>query len=162
VKWEEEKVQLQQSKDQLLAEKLEVHERVHKALHFVMVIEVKIEERVPQQVAQLEEVIQQLQQCIADMELHTMPETPQEVRDLREATAHSTVDRLKTLALECKQLSARSTQTYENLTENLELQTLEAQLQEEKKHADTLQAQLKALTPVERMKRFPEQHTTQQ
>jgi hypothetical protein len=41
-----------------------------------MVIEVKIEECVPQQVAQLEEVIQQLQQCIADMELRTVPETP--------------------------------------------------------------------------------------
>jgi hypothetical protein len=48
VKWEEEKAQLQQSKDQLLAEKLEVQERVHRALHSVMVIEVKIEERVPQ------------------------------------------------------------------------------------------------------------------
>jgi hypothetical protein len=60
-KWEEEKAQLQQSKDQLLAEQLDVQERVHKALRSVMVIEVKIEERVPQQVTQLEEVIQQLQ-----------------------------------------------------------------------------------------------------
>jgi chromosome segregation ATPase len=162
VKWEEEKAQLQQSKDQLLAEQLEVQERVHRALRSVTVIEVKIEERVPQQVAQLEEVIQQLQQRIIDLELRTMPETPQEVRDLREATARSAVGRLKTLALECKQLSARSTQTYENLTENPELQTLEAQLQEAKKHADTLQAQLKALTPVERMKQFPEQCTAQQ
>jgi hypothetical protein len=42
------------------------------------------------------------------------------------------------------------------------LQALEAHLQEAKKHADTLQAQLKALTPVERMKRFPEKCTTQQ
>jgi flagellar biosynthesis chaperone FliJ len=101
-KWDEEKAQLQQSKDQLLAEQLEVQERVHKALRSVTVIEVKIEERVPQQVAQLEEVIQQLQQCIADLELRTMPETPQEIRDLREATAHSVVGRLKTFALECK------------------------------------------------------------
>jgi hypothetical protein len=59
-------------------------------------------------------------------------------------------------------VSTRSTQTYENLTENPELQALEAQLQEAKQHADTLQAQLKALTPVERMKRFAEQCTTQQ
>jgi hypothetical protein len=102
-KWDEEKAQLQQSKDQLLAEQLEVQERVHKALRSVMVIEVKIEEHVPQQVAQLEEVIQQLQQCIADLELRTVPETPQEIRDLREATAHSAVGRLKTFALECKQ-----------------------------------------------------------
>jgi hypothetical protein len=39
---------------------------------------------------------------------------------------------------------------------------LEAQIQEAKQHADTLQAQLKALTLVERMKTFPEQRTTQQ
>ena len=82
------------------------------------VIEVKIEERVPQQVAQIEEVIQQLQQRIADLELCTVPETPQEIRDLREATARSAVVRLQTFALECKQLSARSTQTYENFTDN--------------------------------------------
>jgi hypothetical protein len=154
-KWDEEKAQL-------LAEQLEVQERVHKALHSVTVIEVKMEDRLPQQVTQLEEVIQQLQQCITDLELRTMPETPQEIRDLREATARSTVGRLKTFALECKQLSARSTQTYETLTENPELQTLEAQLQEAKQHADTLQAQIKTLTPVERMKRFTEQRTTQQ
>jgi hypothetical protein len=64
--------------------------------------------------------------------------------------------------LECKQLSTRSAQTYETLTENPELQTLEAQLQEAKQHADTLQVQIKTLTPVERMKRFAEQRTTQQ
>jgi hypothetical protein len=39
---------------------------------------------------------------------------------------------------------------------------LEAQLQESKKHTDMLQAQLKALTLVKRMKRFVEQHTAQQ
>jgi hypothetical protein len=85
-KWEEEKAQLQQSKDQLLAEKLEVQERVHKALRSMMIIEVKMEDCLPQQVTQLEEVIQQLQQCIIDLELHTVPETPQEIRYLREAT----------------------------------------------------------------------------
>jgi hypothetical protein len=50
----------------------------------VTVIEVKIEEHVPQQVTKIEEVIQQLQQRITDMELCTISETPQEVRDLRE------------------------------------------------------------------------------
>jgi hypothetical protein len=129
---------LQKNKEQFLAEKLEVQERVHNALRSVTVIEVKTEERVPQQVAQLEEVIQQLQQRIIDMELRTVPETPQEIRDLREATARSAVGRLKSLALECKQLSSRSAQTYENLTENPELQALESQLQEAKKHADML------------------------
>jgi chromosome segregation ATPase len=113
-------------------------------------------------VAQLEEVIQKLQQCIADLELRTVPETPQEIRDQRETTARSAVDRLKSLALECKQLSNQSAQTYENLTENPELQALESQLQEAKQHADTLQAQLKALSPVERMKRSQEKRTAQQ
>jgi hypothetical protein len=98
----------------------------------------KMEERVPQQVAQLEEVIQQLQQRIADLELCTVPKTPQEVRDLREAIVCNAIGRLKTLALECKQLSARSTQTYENLMKNPELQTLEVQLKEAKQHADVL------------------------
>jgi len=47
-----------------------------------------------------------------------VPKTPQEKRDLREATAHSAVGRIKYLSLECKKLSSRSAQTYENLTEN--------------------------------------------
>jgi cell division protein FtsL len=110
-------------------------------------------------VTQLEEVIQQLQQHITDLELRIMPETPQEIRDLREDNVQSTVSRLKPFALECKQLSARSAQTYETLAETPKLQTLEAQLQEAKKHADTLQVQIKTLTPVERMKRFLEQCT---
>jgi hypothetical protein len=57
-KWDEEKTQLQQSKEQLLAEQLEVKEMVNRALRSVTVVEVKTEEQVPQQVAQLEEVIQ--------------------------------------------------------------------------------------------------------
>jgi hypothetical protein len=52
----------------------------------MMVIEVKMEDHFPQQVTQLEEVIQQLQQCITDLELYTVPKNPQEIRDLREAT----------------------------------------------------------------------------
>jgi hypothetical protein len=55
-----------------------------------------------------------------------VPETPQDVRDLRETNPCSAVDRLKALSLECKQLSKQSTQTHENLTENLELQALES------------------------------------
>jgi hypothetical protein len=105
----------------LLVEQLEVKERVHRALRSMTFVEVKTEEQVPQQVAQLEEVIQQLQQCIVDLELCIVPKTPQDVRDLREATAHSAVDRLKALALECKQLSNQTAQTYENLTKNPKL-----------------------------------------
>jgi hypothetical protein len=89
----------------LLTEQLEVNELINRALHSVTVIEVKTEEQVPQQVAQLEEVIQKLQQCITDLELRIVPETPQYVRDQREATARNAVDRLKSLSLECKQLS---------------------------------------------------------
>jgi cell division protein FtsL len=74
----------------------------------------------------------------------------------------SAVGKLKSLALECKKLSNQSAQTYENLTENPELQTLESQLQEEKQHVDTLQVQLKALLAIERMKRSHEQRAAQQ
>jgi uncharacterized protein YaaN involved in tellurite resistance len=81
VQWDEEKAQLQQRKEQLLAEKLKAKEMVDRALHSMTVIELKDEEQAPQQMAQLEEVIQQLQQRIADMELCTMPETPQDVTD---------------------------------------------------------------------------------
>jgi hypothetical protein len=91
-KWEEVKATLQQDREHMITEQLEVYERVHKALHSMTIIEVQIEERVPQQVAQLEGVIQQLQQRIADLELRTVPKTPQETRDLREAIARSAID----------------------------------------------------------------------
>jgi hypothetical protein len=91
-----------------------------------------------------------------------VPSTPQEVRDQREETARSAVERIKALALECKQLSSRSVQTYERLAEDPELRTLESQLQEAKQQAATVQAQLKPLSVVERMKRSQEQCTVQQ
>jgi hypothetical protein len=72
------------------------------------------------------EAIQQLQQRITDLELRTVPNTLQDVRDQREATARSAVERIKALAMECKKLSDRSAQTYEKLTENLELKALES------------------------------------
>jgi hypothetical protein len=74
--FDEEKTQLQQEKEKLLTEQLEVKEMVKKTLRSVTLVEIKAEERVPQQVAQLEEVIQQLQQHIADLELRTVPERP--------------------------------------------------------------------------------------
>jgi hypothetical protein len=43
-------------------------------------------------------------------------------------------------------------QTYECLAEDLELRKLEAQLQEVKKHVSIMQAQMKLLTAVEKMK----------
>jgi hypothetical protein len=89
-------------KSLVIAEQLETQERIHKALHSMTIIEVKMEDHLPQQVTQLEEVIQQLQKRITNLELHTMLETPQEIRDIREAIARSEVDQLKNLALECR------------------------------------------------------------
>jgi hypothetical protein len=53
-KFDEEKSQLQQEKEQLLAEQLKVKEMVNRELRSMTVVEVKAEDRVPQQVAQLE------------------------------------------------------------------------------------------------------------
>jgi DNA-binding HxlR family transcriptional regulator len=103
VNFDEEKAQMQQAKEQLLTEQLKVKEAVNRSLHSVTVIEIKVEYQVTQQVEHIEEVIQQLQQHITDLELRAVPETPQEVKDQREETARSAVERLKALAMECKQ-----------------------------------------------------------
>jgi hypothetical protein len=98
------------------------------------------------------EAIQQLQQRITDLELQTMSSTLHDVRDQREATTWSTVERIREFTLECKQLSSISAQTYERLIEDLELKALESQLQKEKKQVAIVQAQLKLLSVFERMK----------
>jgi hypothetical protein len=74
------------------------------------------------------------------LELCTVPETPQDVRDQREATARSTVESIKALTLEFKQLTDHSAHTYEQLTGNLELKALESQLQEAKYQTEKIQA----------------------
>jgi hypothetical protein len=112
-KFEEEKAQIQQEKEQLLAEQVGVKEAVSRALRSVTGLEKKEEDPVEHQVEQLAEAIQQLQQRITDLELRTVPSTPQDVRDQREATAQSTVERIRAFTLECKQLSAHSAQNYE-------------------------------------------------
>jgi hypothetical protein len=66
------------------------------------------------------------------LELRAIPETSQDVRDQREATARSAVERLKALTSEFKHLTNHSAQTYEQLMENPELKELESQLQEVK------------------------------
>jgi hypothetical protein len=48
------------------------------------------------------------------------------------------VERIKVLIEEFKQLSSRSVQIYENLTENPEFHKLESQVQEVKHEAETL------------------------
>jgi hypothetical protein len=111
--------------------------------------------------AKLVEAIQRLQERVAELELQAVPSTLQEVRDQREETARSTVERIKALALECKQLNNQTAQTYEHLAEDSELRILEAQLQEAKQQESIVQAQLKQLTVIEKMKRLQEQCTIQ-
>jgi hypothetical protein len=50
------------------------------------------------------------------------------VRNQREETAQSTIERIKALAMEYKKMSDHSAQTYEKLTENIELKALESHL----------------------------------
>jgi hypothetical protein len=59
-KFDEEKSQMQQGKEQLLVEQLEVKEVVNRELFSMIVIEIKAEDRVTQQVEKLAEAIQQL------------------------------------------------------------------------------------------------------
>jgi hypothetical protein len=65
-------------------------------------LEKKREEPFECQVMKLVKVIQQLQQRVVELELQTIPSTPQEVRNQRELNAQSAVERIKTLATECK------------------------------------------------------------
>ena len=88
-------------------------EAVNIALRFMTGLEPQEEDQVTHQVEKLTEAIQQLQQSTADLELHTIPDTPQDVRDQREATARSAVERIKGLTMECNKLSDHSAQTYE-------------------------------------------------
>jgi uncharacterized protein with HEPN domain len=92
------------------------------------------------QVEKLVEASHQLQARVEELELQAMPRTPHEVQDQREETTWRLVERIKELALECKQLSSRSAQTYEHLIEDLELKTFQSQLQEAKKQAMTVQS----------------------
>jgi hypothetical protein len=109
------------------------------------------EDRKESQLGKLAEAIQHLQARVEELELQAVSSTLQEVRDQREETARSVVGRIKALDLECKQLSNQSAQTYECLAKDMELRILEAQLQEAKQQASTVQAQLKQLTTVEKM-----------
>jgi hypothetical protein len=84
------------------------------------------------------------------------------VRDQREATTRSAVERIKALSMECKKLTDRSAHTYEKLTENPELKALESQIQEVKYQEETIHTQLKPLSVVKRMKRSQEKCTAQQ
>jgi len=165
IKFKEDKVQIWKEKEQQLTNKVRVKEATNRELHYVTGLEHIEEYPMEIQVAKLVAAIQKLQQRVAELELQEVPSTPQEVQYQREEIAWSAVHRIKALALECKQISSRSAQNYERLTKDLqlktldlELKTLDSHLQEEKQQATTLQAQLKPLLAVERMKISQEQH----
>jgi hypothetical protein len=105
-KFIEDRAQIQQDKEQLIAKQVGVKEAINRALCSVTGLEQKEEDPVESQVAKLVEDIQQLQHRIAYLELQTIPSTPQDVRDQREETARSVVERIEASALECKQLSS--------------------------------------------------------
>jgi trimethylamine:corrinoid methyltransferase-like protein len=158
-KFKQNNAKIQEEKDQLLAEQTAVKEVVTKALHSMSGLAQEEPESIEMQVGKLVEAIQQLQAWIMELELQAVSSTPQEVRDQREEATRNIVERIRALASECKQLSNCSVQTYECLAEDPELRKLEAQLQEAQNKASTMQAQMKLLTAVERMKISQEQLT---
>jgi hypothetical protein len=92
----------------MLVEQVGVKEAISRSLLYVMGLEQKEEYPVEHQVARLVEAIQQLQQRISDLEIQIVPSTPQDVKDPRDATAQSAVERIRALALEFQRLSSRS------------------------------------------------------
>jgi hypothetical protein len=86
-KFEGEKAHMQQEKENLLPEQLEVKEAVNRALHSMIGLELQCEDRVMHQVEKIAEALQQLQQQITYLELHIVPSTPQDVREQREEIA---------------------------------------------------------------------------
>jgi len=138
--FEEDREKIQKDKDQLLAKQMGIREAVTRALRYVSGLAHMEAEIVKKQVGKLAETIQQMQARVAELETQAMLSIPQEVRDHREKSTRSVVERIRALASEYKKLSDQSAQTYECLAEDPELRTLEAQLQEVKKHASTMQA----------------------
>jgi hypothetical protein len=80
-KFEEDRVKFQKEKEQLLTKQIGFEEVVNRAFRSVTGLEKKAEEPIEHQVMKLNEVIQQLQQRVMELELHTIPQTPQEVCD---------------------------------------------------------------------------------
>jgi hypothetical protein len=97
---EEDKVNIQREKDQLLAEQTAVKEAVNKELHSMPGLAQEEHESVEVQVVKLTEAIQQLQARIEELEVQEVPSTPQEVRDQREEAAKNAVIRIRALASE--------------------------------------------------------------
>jgi hypothetical protein len=129
-----------------------VKEAMRKAFRSMPDLAQKEHDSVEVQVVKLAEVIQQLQARIMELEIQVVPSNLQEVRDQREEATKNAVVRIRSLTSKCKQLSDISMHTYECLREDPNLRKLEAQLQEAQQQTLTVQAQMKLLTAVERMK----------
>jgi folate-dependent phosphoribosylglycinamide formyltransferase PurN len=97
---QEEKVQLQREKEQLLAEWATVKEVVSKACHYVSSLAQEEHESVEAQVVKIVETIQKLQARITELEVQAVPSTLQEVRDQREESTKNAIVRIRALALE--------------------------------------------------------------
>jgi hypothetical protein len=82
-----------------------VKEAVTRALRSVSGLAQMEEETTESQVEKFVESIQQLQERVVELELKIVSRTPQEVRDQREETTRSAVERIGALAFECEQLS---------------------------------------------------------
>jgi hypothetical protein len=80
-KLEEDRVKIQKEKEQLLVKQIGIEEAVNRAFLSVTGLEKKAEEPLEHQVMKLAEVIQQLQQRVVELELQTIPSTPQEEHD---------------------------------------------------------------------------------
>jgi hypothetical protein len=78
---EEDRVKIQKEKEQLLAKQIRIEEAVNRAFFSLTVLEQKSEEPLERQVLKLVEVIQQIQQRVIELDLQTIPSTPQEERD---------------------------------------------------------------------------------
>jgi hypothetical protein len=140
VKFEQDNEKMQKEKDQLLAEENMVKEAVTKALLSVLGLAQEREDSIEIQLGKLVEAIQQLQECIMELELQEMSSTLTDVCDQRKEATRNTVERIRALASECKKLSNCSAQTYEFLLEYLELGKMEEHLQEAQKQESTMQA----------------------
>jgi len=89
----------------LLAEHTMVREVVTRALHSVSGLAHVEEETIESLVGKLIEAIQQLQARVVELEIQAVSSTLQEVRDQREETIRSAVEKIKVLGLEFNQSS---------------------------------------------------------
>jgi hypothetical protein len=79
VKFEEDRENIQKEKEKLLMKQIGIEEVINRASISVTSLQKKVEDPIKCQVMTFVEVIQELQQRVVDLELHAIPQTPQEV-----------------------------------------------------------------------------------